>query len=290
MFPRWQCTTGNTFAYRLFKKHHTEINNLYWSHMLAANRTLNIVKKADKGMKPTTVFSASKKYMKRLPATLQQWEHDFKDFNNWVRLSAAMAINGYMEIYLRKICALAIESNPGIIIGAPGAIDGLALLKSRPSHDYSEYAVHLTKGDWNSRIGFYEKLFGEAPGKLKDYSKELNELRKMRNGVGHSFGRAMEDYDTGLHLQIKPMMRLSEERFLNWLRMADEVTLAIDNHLKDTHIGNYELLLYYHTWDGDNDGDADDESEVLQERLSHEAGTTLERRFLQEMIEYYREL
>jgi hypothetical protein len=290
LFPRWQCNTGNTLAYRLFKKHHGEINKLYWSHMLSANRTFGAVKKADKRMRPTAVFSVSPKYMKRVPPTLQEWERDYKDFNNWVRLSAAVAINAYMEIYLRKICALAVESNPGIIIGAPGAIDGVTLLKSRPSHDYSDYAVSLTKGDWSTRIAFYEKMFGDAPKKLKEHAKELNELRKMRNGVGHSFGRAVQDYDSVLHLQIKPMMRLSEERFVNWLRMADEVALAIDNHLKDSHIGHYELLLYYHMWKQEDASAPSGEEEcvLLRRKLDEEAGLELDSGFLQEMIQFYR--
>src|SRR5690606_4210634 len=154
-------------------KHHSEINSLYWSHMLAAKRTTSIVRKADKRLRPTTVFTVPRKHQKRIAPTLERWEKDFKDFNNWVRLSASVAVNSYMEIYLRNITSLAIESNPGLGIGAGGAIDGVKLLKSRPGYSYSEYAVHFTKGDWNTRIQHYERLFGEAPAKLREYTKEL---------------------------------------------------------------------------------------------------------------------
>lgn len=255
--------------------------------MIAAHRTRNTVKKADKRLRPTTLFGHTSKYSKHVPSTLEQWEQNFKDFNNWVRLSAAMAINGYMELYLRKICSLAVESNPGIIIGAPGAIDGAALLKTRPDYGYPDYAVHLVKGDWGNRLAFYEKMFGEAPAKLKEHLKELNELRKMRNGVGHSFGRSVDDYESGLHLHIKPMMRLSEDRFNHWLRMADEVALAIDNHLKDTHIGHYELLLYYHMLDKSMDGEQEDECGAVQQRLSADTGEAVDRSLLASMITFY---
>ncbi|MCI3923811.1 hypothetical protein MO973_26650 [Paenibacillus sp. TRM 82003] len=288
MFTRWESTPGSTLSHRLFKQHHNEINGLYWSHMLAAKRTLNTVGKADKRLRPTTVFTVPRKHLKKIAPTLERWEKDYKDFNNWVRLSASVAINSYMEIYLRNISTLAIESNPGLIIGAPGAIDGVTLLKTREGYSYSEYAVHFTKGDWNTRIQHFERLFGEAPAKLKEYAKELNELRRMRNGVGHSFGRSTEDYETGLNLELKPMMRLSEDRFGFWLRMADEVTEAIDEHLKRGHIGQYERLLYYHSWLSRQDGKRNaGDPEALRKAYLEDTGESLEREYVQELIEYY---
>jgi hypothetical protein len=288
MFSRWESTPMGTFSHRLFIQHHGEINSLYWSHMLAAKRTLSIVGKADKRLKPTTVFTVPRKHTKKIAPTLERWEKDFKDFNNWVRLSASVAINAYMEIYLRSISTLAIESNPGLIIGAPGAIDGVTLLKTRAGYNYSEYAVHFTKGDWNTRIQHYERLFGEAPAALKEYAKELNELRKMRNGVGHSFGRGMDEYDTGLQTELKPMMRLSEERFGFWLRMAEEVTGSIDGHLKQKHIGQYEMLLYYHTWLGRKEGKrSKGDAAALQHAIQGDTEETLDLGYLQGLIEYY---
>jgi len=288
MFSRWQSFSGSTFSHRLFKRHHDEINSLYWSHMLASKRTLDVVKKTDKRLRPTTVFAVPRKHMKRIAPTLEQWEKDFKDFNNWVRLSASVAINSYMEIYLRNISALAIESNPGIIIGAPRAIDGVRLLKSRPGYNYSEYAVHFTKGDWNTRLQHYERLFGEAPPTFKEYVKELNELRKMRNGVGHSFGRSTDEYDTVLQTEPKPMMRLSEERFLFWLRMADEVTEAIDEHLKSHHIGQYERLYYYHYWLSRNEESRSPlDAEALRRSLEEDTGETIDVETCRALIEYY---
>jgi hypothetical protein len=290
MFSRWESPPMSTFSHRLFKQHHSEINSLYWSHMLAAKRTMNVVGKADKRLKPTTVFTVPHKHMKKMAPTLERWEKDFKDFNNWVRLSASVAINAYMEIYLRNISTLAIESNPGLIIGAPGAIDGVTLLKSRPGYNYAEYAVHFTKGDWNTRIQHYERLFGVAPETLKAYAKELNELRKMRNGVGHSFGRSTDDYETGLQTELKPMMRLSEDRFGFWLRMADEVTAAIDEHLKRKHIGQYEMLLYYHTWLGrkaEKGKRSKSDAAMLREAIREDTEETMDLDYIRGMIDYY---
>lgn len=290
MFSRWQSSPESTFPHRLFIKHHSEINTLYWSHMLAAKRTANEVKKVDKRLRPTAVFPVPRKHLKRIAPTLETWAKDFKDFNNWVRLSASVAIHSYMEIYLRNISALAIESNPGIIIGAPGAIDGVALLKSRPGYNYSEFAVHFTKGDWNTRIQHYERLFGGAPAKLKEYTKELNELRRMRNGVGHAFGRGVDDYDNGLQTELKPMMRLSEDRFCSWLRMAEEVTAAIDGHLKTEHIGQYELLLYYHKWLEKKDAKTPGGDVLaLSRSIQADTGRQVDAGWLRGLIGYYRE-
>jgi len=290
MFSRWQSSPGSTFPHRLFTKHHDEINGLYWSHIIAAKRTTDVVKKADKRLRPTTVFTVPHKHQKRIAPTLEKWEKDFKDFNNWVRLSASVAVNSYMEIYLRRVTALAIESNPGLIIGAPGAIDGLTLLKSRPGYNYSEYAVHFTKGDWNTRIQHYERLFGDAPAKLKEYCKELNELRKMRNGVGHAFGRSTDEYETGLQMELKPMMRLSDDRFSFWLRMVEEVTAAIDDHLKAKHIGQYERLLYYHEWLAKREGgrpSPSDEVDALRRSMQADTGESVDRAWLRGLIQYY---
>lgn len=267
---------------------------MYWSHMLAAKRTTDVVKKADKRLRPSTVFTVPRKHMKRIAPTLERWEKDFKDFNNWVRLSASVAVNSYMEIYLRTVTALAVESNPGLIIGAPGAIDGVTLLKSRPAYHYSEYAVHFTKGDWNTRIQHYERLFGAAPATLKEYAKELNELRKMRNGVGHAFGRSTDEYETGLQIELRPMMRLSEDRFGFWLRMAEEVTAAIDAHLRERHIGQYERLLFYHHWLADapaeRRGAADpSDAPALQRAFLAGTGETLDLEYLRGLIAYYQE-
>jgi hypothetical protein len=290
MFSRWQSAAGSTFSHRLFAKHHSEINSLYWSHMLAAKRTTDIVKKADKRLRPTTVFTVPRKHQRHIAPTLERWEKDFKDFNNWVRLSASVAVNSYMEIYLRNITSLAIESNPGLIIGAPGAIDGVTLLKGRPGYNYSEYAVHFTKGDWNTRIQHYERLFGDSPPKLREYMKELNELRKMRNGVGHAFGRSTDEYETGLQIELKPMMRLSEDRFGFWLRMVEEVTSAIDEHLKEKHIGQYERLLYYHDWLGKREGRrAQGEAEELRRAMQADTGETVDLAWVKGLIAYYHE-
>jgi len=290
MFSRWQSAAGSTFSHRLFAKHHSEINSLYWSHMLAAKRTTDIVKKADKRLRPTTVFTVPRKHQRHIAPTLERWEKDFKDFNNWVRLSASVAVNSYMEIYLRNITSLAIESNPGLIIGAPGAIDGVTLLKGRPGYNYSEYAVHFTKGDWNTRIQHYERLFGDSPPKLREYMKELNELRKMRNGVGHAFGRSTDEYETGLQIELKPMMRLSEDRFGFWLRMVEEVTSAIDEHLKEKHIGQYERLLYYHDWLGKREGRrSQGEAEELRRAMQADTGETLDLAWVKGLIAYYHE-
>lgn len=288
MFERWSSLSRTTFAYRLFKQHHDEINRLYIAHMLSSRRTLNFVKRTDKQSKLSTVFSIPKKYAKHAAPDLERWEKDFKQFNNWVRLSAAVAINAYMEIYLRSACTLAIESNPGIIIGAPGAIDGVKLLKSRERYSYAEYAVHFVKGDWNTRLLHYEKLFGPAPETLKSYVKDLNELRKVRNGVGHSFGRSVDDYVTGLAVEMKPMMRLSEQRFGEWLRMADEVTSAIDRHLMEEHIGQYEMLLYYHNWLHEQKIPLLEVTPaLLQQAIRDDTGEPFPLAYLKELIAYY---
>src|SRR3979490_2499910 len=53
-FQRWQCAWPRTWPYALFKKHHTELNHLYWSNAAAATHALST---AGKGVQTDPVAS-----------------------------------------------------------------------------------------------------------------------------------------------------------------------------------------------------------------------------------------
>jgi hypothetical protein len=87
---------------------------------------------------------------------------------------------------------------------------------------------------------------------------------------------------------MKPMMRLSEQRFGEWLRMADEVTSAIDRHLMEEHIGQYEMLLYYHNWLHEQKIPLLEVTPaLLQQAIRDDTGEPFPLAYLKELIAYY---
>ena len=79
--------------------------------------------------------------------------------------------------------------------------------------------------------------FGVVPQDLKDSLNELDDLRKFRNGVGHTFGRDPGEYKSRLDVKPKPLTPLSEQRLKKWLGLTHKVVKAIDFHLRP-HIGD----------------------------------------------------
>ena len=106
MFNRWTGAFRHSFALRRFKRHQTEINQLYWSFAPAAGFTNYHARHASAGATPTTVFHASGPNAHRIPADLPAWRNDFAEFGNWVRLSALVSLLSYFETYLSTVATL----------------------------------------------------------------------------------------------------------------------------------------------------------------------------------------
>lgn len=249
MFDRWTCAWSKTWAFRLFKKHHTELNSLYWAHIASSNNSLKTIKSYPPETLASTVFPLPQIDNRRLNRTVEQWKQEYKEFNNWVNLSAAVSLASYIEIYLQSVVTLSLESNPAILLGAPRAVDGAKFLKIRNDYSYAETAVPVFKGTWQDRARVYRNYFGILPEALEHSLGDLEDLRILRNGVGHTFGRPVDTYKAAkINIEIKPLQRLSQERLKKWLGVAEYVITGIDEHLRNTHIGAYEVILYFHQW------------------------------------------
>lgn len=106
----------------------------------------------------------------------------------------------------------------------------------------------LVKGDWNSRINSFVKLFGNCPDSLRNNVGELESIRSLRNSIGHSFGRILSTEDQLTITNYHPMDRLSESRLKKWLGLVFAIAHDIDEYFLTEHIGAYELIRYYHYW------------------------------------------
>lgn len=289
-FDRWKLGWERTWAYRLFKGHHTQLNSLYWAHAPA----LRYVFAATRGKKhedpASSLLSLPLPDASRINITLGQWGKQFKDFDNWVRLNALVAITGYLEVYLKTVTRLALESDPTIPLGIKHGIDGVTALKNKPKYSSADQVVSCVKGTWHERLAHYKSLFGKVPTALNENIGSLERLRTIRNGVAHAFGRAPDEYETLADTSPKPFRRVTEERLKETLALVDEIALAVDRHLGTEHIGDYEALYFYHHWDKSYSSGHETEARALSQLIGHLHGRNKNLGYYQGLIDYYRAL
>jgi hypothetical protein len=285
IFERYGYALGKTWAFRLFKRHHTELNNLYWSYAQAAHYAGRANALAAPQERPHELFHY-RDAGRKVQSDRALWKASFGSFDNWVRLSALMSMSGYLEIYLKKVVTVALESDPGVQFGRSRAIDGFTFWKHHPKYSLAIEAEACVKGDWNQRVSRFDELFGHVPKPLSAAVGELELMRRLRNGVGHAFGRDTNEYSEHFHTAPRSMGRLSEERLKKWLGIIEEVATAVDQHLGPAHIGQYEMLCYYHSWSAEprNVGTGTRGfRRALYRKIGHSMGTE----FVNGLIEYY---
>ncbi len=178
---------------------------------------------------------------------MKVWADNYDSFDNWTRLSSLVAATGYLEVYLKTAARLALESDPGVMIGCPRKIDGAEPLKKRASYSYKDDAAACVTGEWQSRIAAYKRLFGDCPLVIESNISELEFVRRTRNGVAHTFGRGVDDYEALAQAKPRGQTTLKEERFLKTLGLIDDIAKAVEKHLRP-HIGDYESVYFFHNW------------------------------------------
>lgn len=252
---RWNTPFDYSFAYKLFEKHFTELNEMYWAHVPAANTIQKMAMEFQTSGDniPTHFFIIPDKDDRRLARDFIEWKEDYNQFLNFTRLHMVLSLNSCFEIYMRSIVSLAIESKPGIVFGDKNAIDGAKLLKNSEkyfinSDDTYPFYTHVTsvcKKEWTSRCKAYERLFGTWPCKSNDNIKELDQLRNLRNDIAHYSGREKSKYEAPVSLTPEPAARVSHDRMLKYLKLINDTAKAIDKHLYKEYVGSYEVLKYY---------------------------------------------
>jgi hypothetical protein len=290
MFDRWNCAWERTWAFRLFRKHHTELNAVYWAHTAASNNSLKAVKSHPVDTLASQVFPVPQADKGRLNRTLEQWQTEYKEFNNWVNLSAAVSLASYVEIYFLSVVTLSLESDPAILLGAPKAVDGAKLLKNQKDYSYTEHSIPVVKGTWQERAQAYKQYFGSIPEIFENSISELDQLRILRNGIGHTFGRPVDIYKTEkISIDPQPLQRLSRDRLKKWLGIAEAVVLDVDNHLRNTHLGSYEVIRYFHKWLKDTKHNTFDHV-PFKKHLNSLIGNTPGKDFFKGLSRYYSKL
>ena len=180
IYDRWIPIHQTCFPYIVFKKYATELKRLDMSYESSKRFTYERLKKegavwTDKASK--FLFTHNNDEI-----SLKTWADTYDDFDNWLRLNKLLAMSSYFETYIAAIISLALESDPGILIGCPHCVDGIKLKKLGISpiseEDLKEHLKQCTRGDWMARTSHMKKLFGVIPQSLTD---KLSDLEKMRN-------------------------------------------------------------------------------------------------------------
>jgi len=290
-FDRWDSWWDITWPLRRFRQHHTELNQFYWAAVVAGQYAERSSKSAAPGDSTVTHFGFSSPDGNRVPRTIAQWVTRFREYSNWTRLSAAMALASCLEMYIQATVTLAVESDPGVLIRAPRKVDGVSLLKAGADYGQRDAALPIVKGTWQARIGHYRKLFGVVPRVLQDSLPELERLRQFRNSVGHAFGRDLDAGTPLVELEAAPLQSLSEDRLKKWLGLTASVVGAVDRHLRVVHIGAYEVIRLYHDWPGRRRLVQHDQPRALKKAIGAGCGSDLpSSHYLREALSYYHKL
>jgi hypothetical protein len=158
----------------------------------------------------------------------------------------ALSAASYLEIYMREVISLALTSDPFVVYGLSRQLDGVVLLKAGKVPSFAAEVTDCCRGQWPSRIAKFRRLFGTVPSAWEALVSDLEEIRKLRNAVGHAFGRDLRGQLALLRGLDIPTQRLSEERLKKWLSIIDLTAKAIDAHLVSNHIGAFEYFVLYH--------------------------------------------
>jgi hypothetical protein len=209
VFSRWDTIRAHTWQHRLFCLYNDELSILMRSYEYSKQYTYSHL--ATDGAKWTSLaknfFNGSNDNI----LTIRKWSDTFNEFENWTMLNCTMALSSYFETYLASVIRLALESDPGAMIGKPHTVDGMELIKHG-----------------------------------KQNIKTLETIRVLRNRVGHAFGRDIKK-SREIDIAVKPSIeRLSRQRFNKWQKHISMIVSDIDTLLLKNHIGSFQQMLVYH--------------------------------------------
>ena len=246
MFSRWDTIRAHTWQHRLFCLYNDELSVLMRSYEYSKQYTYSHL-----SIDGAKWSSLAKDYFKGSNdniLTIRKWSETFNEFENWIMLNCTMALSSYFETYLASVIRLALESDPGAMIGKPHTVDGMELIKhgkqNRKAID--DIVNSCTKGSWPSRLNAMQKVFGMMPESLRKNIKTLESIRVLRNRVGHAFGRDIKK-SREIDIAVKPSIeRLSRQRFNKWQKHISVIVTDIDTLLLQNHIGSFQQMLVYH--------------------------------------------
>jgi hypothetical protein len=248
-FDRWNPREKSTWVFWVFKKHNVELLRMYTAFESSRSFTYSSLGKVAKwDDEPSKHLSFTRPLRFDQFETMRDWSDSFNDFENWLNLNALVAISSNLETYMATVIPLALSSDIGSLYGTTRKIDGIGILKHghAKAFDFEHHVVACTKGDWSSRLAAYERYFGRSPKFFSSNISALERIRTLRNNVAHSFGRDIEASRDQLQVKTLPIEKLSRNNLLSLQKVVWQIAKAIDVHLHNFHIGEYQALAFYH--------------------------------------------
>lgn len=230
---------------------------------------------------------------------VKAWSNSFNEFDNWVNLNSVMAMSSNLETYMSTVIKLALESDVGVLFGTSKRIDGIEIIKhGRPQpFDYEDKLMSCTKGEWGARVNAFERIFGKSPALLSGNISALEKLRKLRNNVGHAFGR---DIDASRHhnvIDTLDIQKLKREKTLEYQKLMYGIAKSIDKQLLQENIGEYQTVYFYHNLRPQlNHEDIVVERRIgnhsteLKKQLGRFGAAKAGKKFCKELVTYYESL
>lgn len=247
-YSRWLTTREHSWPYRIFKKSNDELMVMRMAQISSKEYTYKRLR-ADGARWETPAINYLYTNNDR-NLTLKDWSNSFNAFENWSRLNQLMALCSSFESYIVAIVKLAIKSDPGLLIEAPNTVDGIKYIKYDIELDnvnLKELVEGCTKGDWCSRTNNLKKIFMRVPASLEKNIDSLERIRKLRNNLGHAFGRDIDTVQTYNLYKLPKMDTLSSGSFKRLQSIVQDIASDLDKQVMSKHVGNFQPLYYYHT-------------------------------------------
>lgn len=244
-FNRYKLFESRSLAHRLFKRHHTHFNDIYWSQRVAYKHVFSLTQPFSRDDSVTSLFNLENSE-NRNGRNLGDWADWYSAFDCWSRMAYIVGLAGYLETYIAQVSVAAFESTPSLILGGGPKIDGAVFLKHNPDYDLYSYSESLTRGDWQSRVSAYKGFFGSCP--FENNISTLEKLRRLRNDAGHSFGRDIKSMRFAQGWEVNKLVKISDDKIIEFLQLVESVANSIDSHIAENFIGQYEIIKVYHRW------------------------------------------
>ncbi|ELQ13917.1 hypothetical protein A988_03568 [Pseudomonas syringae BRIP39023] len=299
-FDRWTSREYATWTLQVFQKHNSELSRMYISHIISHEFMYrNLGKTAKWTDAVTDHFVFKDTTQKHTFENIKAWSDSYAALDNWTNLNSVMAMSSNLETYMATVIKLALESDVGTLYGTSRRIDGIEIIKHGGAQpfDFEDKLKSCTKGDWGSRIRAFEKIFGEAPDVLKNNVSSLEKLRKLRNNVGHAFGRDIETSRAHNVININAMESLKRNKTLEYQKLIYGISRAIDRQLLLKHIGEYQSLYFYHGLrtqidcsDSNQARRIGNHTQILKKKLGQFGALKASKKFCAELINYYEKL
>lgn len=250
-FDRWNRRQGiSSWAFKVFQKHNKELTEMYISHLLSKQYTYKSLKENGAEFKDLAHkhFNFRDNSYSDVFNNIHIWSDNFNKFDNWTNLNAIMAMSANLETYMATVIKLALESDIGVTFNATRKIDGIEIIKNSDKYPFEleDKIISCTKGDWSSRASNFEKIFTFAPTILKNNISSLDKIRKLRNDIGHAFGREIDKSRNHNILTPIETQTIKQEKIIEYLKLLFAVARAIDKQLMSNHIGEYQVLYFFH--------------------------------------------